>query len=803
MAHVYNHRRWIVTILLLLFSLFPGTAANYLCFTSESGHSQIGYVNYGGNTPDVQYSTDEGATWTPLGPNEIISLEHAGDKVYFRGNNPEGFSHAPNDGSTPSEIDDNACTQFRTAGSEIYASGSVMSLIDGEGVSTTIPCDYCFSHLFIYCLNLKSAPELPATSLKPYCYNHMFQSCIELTQAPELAATDLAEGCYSHMFNNCIRLTQAPELPATTLKGHCYEAMFESCGLTQAPELPATQMEEYCYSAMFRSTSITEAPALPATKLAQQCYSLMFNGCGELTKAPALPATQLAQQCYSSMFGNCKALDKAPELPATELSDGCYQGMFQWCAKLSQAPYLPATTLVKECYSAMFSGCSKLKLIKVGITSLDNDVDATSEWVSEINGSGSFVFPCGSHYDKHGSSEVPTNFTIVSSPVIVFQNPDRTVLYTNTINCGETPVYQGVNPPSAGEGTVFEGWDKELRPIDEPGIYYVTAQYENMGDIPSPNCLCFTAEEDGASLTIENIGDNDPNIEYTTNGGVTWKPLRAGEQVILLNKDSKVYVRGTNPNGFSQQEDVYTRFVTTEAIAVSGSVTSLLDGKGETTVLPNAYCFTHLFENTTITQAPSLPSVSLKEACYDHMFAGCDSLLRIPELPAMELAPSCYSYMFADCNALDSVMSLPATKLAPYCYANMFQNCKSLYSVLYELPAMYMVEGCYSGMFSGCERLETAPELPSYNLSASCYANMFYGCTRLHNVETLAADEMKENCYASMFAYCTELTQAIKMLATDLAEGCCKEMYKGCTSILSARLDGSELNKECYLEMFS
>ena len=780
-------------------------APNYLCFTSESGTPQIGYLNYGGNTPDVQYSLDEGKTWLPLTPDGRVILENVGDKVYFRGNNPDGFSHALYDMFSPDSNDRNACSHFMILGGNVSASGSVMSLIDGVGISETIPCDYCFAYLFYYCGGLLNAPDLTATTLTKYCYDHMFQSCQNLKQASDLPAMTLTEGCYSNMFNNCFLLERAPELPAKTLAKHCYEAMFMSCSkLTQAPGLPATKMADYCYAEMFRSTGLSKAPELPSTALAPYCYNLMFNGCQNLTEAPALPAATLAQGCYGGMFGNCKLLTEAPALPATTLKEGCYQGMFQWCEGLTQAPDLLADALVKDCYGKMFEGCSSLEYIRVGVLSLDNDVDATKDWVSEVNRSGTFVFPCGSTYDKHGASEVPDDFTIVGSPIVIFQNPNGSVLYTDTIDCGDTPVYGGVMPPSAGVGTSFLGWDKELEVIADPGIYYYTAVYENMGSPVPPNCLCFSAGEDGALFTIENVGGNHPNVEYTENGGVTWTPLNAGDMVALGSAGDKVYIRGLNPDGFSHQENVYTQFKTSGKIDVSGSVMSLIDGEGTSTQIPNDYCFAHLFKNTTISNPPSLPAVSLKKSCYHYMFAGCEILAEFPELPAIELAPYCYNYMFAGCLSLGGAGSLPATKLAQGCYNSMFMKCTGLMVAPEELPAMELAEACYANMFYGCESLTRIPNLPAEVLAPSCYGSMFYGCASISEVGLLPASVMADYCYSSMFAYCTSIFDGGKLMVEELADGCFSSMYKGCTSLTRAPLLlSSELKRECYKEMFA
>ena len=120
-------------------------AANYLTFTAEEENSSFN-INVSGDDPDVQYSLDEGITWTPLKSFIRVKLENKGDKALLKGDNPSGFSTS-----------NKHHTYFEIEGS-IAASGSVMSLIDGNGESDKITGDYCFFNLFynvffsIFCL---------------------------------------------------------------------------------------------------------------------------------------------------------------------------------------------------------------------------------------------------------------------------------------------------------------------------------------------------------------------------------------------------------------------------------------------------------------------------------------------------------------------------------------------------------------------------------------------------------------------------------------------------------------------------
>ena len=233
---------------------------NYLSFTANADNSSLALYNYGGNAPVLFYSRDQ-TNWT-LWDYSKLSLNTL-ETVYFRGDNPNGFSQS---GDTYSK--------FVMKGA-FTAAGNVMSLLYSSEISnkTVITQNYCFYRLFSGCVCLWRAPELPATTL--------------------------AENCYSSMFSGCTGLTTAPSLPATTLESDCYFAMFCGCTLlTTAPELPATTLAERCYSYMFFScTSLTTAPSLPATILATRCYEYMFLGCSQLNYVKMMATDISAVKC--------------------------------------------------------------------------------------------------------------------------------------------------------------------------------------------------------------------------------------------------------------------------------------------------------------------------------------------------------------------------------------------------------------------------------------------------------------------------------------------------------------------------
>ena len=383
-----------------------------------------------GTGEDIQYSKDNGSTWTPLASGETVSVV-TGDKVMWKSTITPGYGRKSGIG-------------YFSSNNKFNVYGNSMSLLYGDNFKeqTSLEgkdgafddlfknCSYlieastlilpattlgksCYADMFSGCTSLTTAPELPATTLSDNCYYGMFNGCSSLTTAPELPVTTLSDNCYYGMFKGCSSLTTAPELPATTLANDCYLEMFSDCtSLTIAPELLATTLAIGCYYVMFQGcTNLTTAPELPATTLANDCYLEMFKGCTSLTTAPELPATTLARACYRSMFSGCTSLTTAPELPATTLADYCYYGMFNNCESLTNAPELPATTLANSCYYSMFSGCTSLKHITMLATNI-SEYNCLNNWVNNVSSTGTFVKHPDMTSLPTGTSGIPNGWTV-------------------------------------------------------------------------------------------------------------------------------------------------------------------------------------------------------------------------------------------------------------------------------------------------------------------------------------------------------------------------------------------------------
>ena len=223
---------------------------DYLTFVAkESGTFQLS-INA------VNYSLDDGETWTELAAGTASPTVTTGSKIMWKGT------------MTPSS---EGIGKFSST-ANFDVQGNVMSLLFGDnykGQTSLTGKDYAFYKLFYNNKKMISAENLslPATTLAEGCYYQMFQGCISLTTAPELPAMTLTNHCYRYMFYGCTSLTTAPELPATTLADTCYDSMFSNCtSLTTAPELPATALAAYCYSSMFSNcTSLNYIKAMFTT----------------------------------------------------------------------------------------------------------------------------------------------------------------------------------------------------------------------------------------------------------------------------------------------------------------------------------------------------------------------------------------------------------------------------------------------------------------------------------------------------------------------------------------------------------
>ena len=457
------------------------------------------------------------------------------------------------------------------------------------------------------------------------------------------------EYCGAHMFENCTALTTPPELPATTLTKSCYFYMFGEC------------------------TGLTTATELPATTLASNCYSMMFNGCTSLTTAPELPATTLGNNCYQNMFKNCTSLTTAPELPATTLASNCYSMMFYRCTSLTTAPALPATTLVSSCYQAMFNGCTSLNYIKCLATTHASSY--TSNWLTDVSSTGTFVKnPLMSSWTT-GTSGIPTGWTVIDEPFMLKANTASTVGLASLAS-NQTLEY-------STDGTTWTSMDTNtVINLESGDTVYVRGQ----------------------------LSGNNSSTDYTQ-FKMTGSIAASGSANYLWNKNNPKSTTLSYTNcGFNMFRNC-TALTTPPALPA-------------TNLIQNCY-YSMFFGCTSLTTAPELPATTLAQSCYRQMFYGCTSLTTAPEIPATTVSNLCCRQMFAGCTSLTNAPSeLPATTLVDSCYSEMFAECNI--TTAPELPATTLTSNCYNKMFYNCQSLNYIKCLATDISATDCTANWVY-----------------------------------------------------------------------------
>ena len=127
--------------------------------------------------------------------------------------------------------------------------GNLASLIMGDNYiseAETFNTSYSFTDFLKGHKNLTDASELVIPMKKCFsnCFKSFFDGCTNLRTAPELPATTLADQCYRNMFLNCSSLEEAPYLPAEKLATKCYQRMFTGCSSLRLIKINS---KEYVY----------------------------------------------------------------------------------------------------------------------------------------------------------------------------------------------------------------------------------------------------------------------------------------------------------------------------------------------------------------------------------------------------------------------------------------------------------------------------------------------------------------------------------------------------------------------------
>lgn len=291
---------------------------SYVRFYSDASFSLNIVDDWGNWDGTMEYSTNA-STWTTWNGSSITAVATSGTyNLYLRGTG--------NHYITTSDFVEDIIREFEFTGTQpIDCEGNIESLLDYQTVDNGQhpQMDQCaFYMLFINCTLLRTAPTLPATTLRYSCYAHMFSGCTSLTTAPELPATTLADDCYQEMFYGCTNLRTPPKLPAITLADGCYRGMFYGCTeLTTIPALPASKLISYCYNNMFYATNITLTTSFDSTHTNEfriPTFGIGTTGTGSLTNMFSSPSAVTSPSINTTYYVNVPVISSAIDYMVTK-----------------------------------------------------------------------------------------------------------------------------------------------------------------------------------------------------------------------------------------------------------------------------------------------------------------------------------------------------------------------------------------------------------------------------------------------------------------------------------------------------
>lgn len=763
----------------------------------------------------LQYSTDNGTTWTPLtGSSTATALTFptlsSGQTLQVKAaDNTSGPTVLANSAPTSASNSYIGLGRFQIVGFA-NVEGNVMSLVK-SGTSfieeTTIPTACTFAKLFSGCTGLTNIENLvlPATSLRDACYFGMFINCANIIKpVKELPATTIPASGYAYMFSSSNIFTP-PSMTATTVNNKSMWAMFNNCPqLTTAPELPATTLAEGCYRGMFsKCPNLGAAPLLTAaTELKTECYALMFCGDTKINyiKMTGRYSTASTSQYYATntfcgwtygvsgtgIFVKHGLMLTIPEDSASGIPVGWTMHILEGTEYLTMrtnsngntlgfrsanlyAKFVSATT--DNGYTWFKMGATSAGTLASGSTTLNANTNiafkATGLTASNPSPTTNFSsFTYTSQVQTFGCG----HFTLSSSsyPVRIIGNPLSLVYGDNFY--GQTVI------PSA---YTFAGMFCGIGDSTGKSDIILPATTLNTGCYMGMFWGCGSAnvrELPATALTDYCYSYMFYNNSYIT--PVSNLPAETPRRMCYAYMYYDCYY-------LDQQPEI--------------SLTST-----------TSQCCYNMFAGTQITEATLNPFTSIADNALSHMYEGCTKLTTAPELPATTIQTSGCAAMFYGCTKLVNVEDMSATTIGNGGCAEMFRGCTSLKKAPLLDISSVPTAGCYA-MYSGCTSLSaTQPTIASTSVGASGCSYMFCGCSSLDTLPQLPAGSLSNSAYSYMFSACTKATTAPDLTATTVPTAAYAYMFSNCSKLTSVQPNengilpaiGSNLGVSCYEGMF-
>lgn len=197
-----------------LFPPAPTPTKSPMYLEAAEANSTVSMVSTLETAPNFEYSTD-GVTWQEWGYTDqtdegitihffdTITFGAIGDKVYFRGDNPNGLASNVHIGQLPY-----SSSFFKMTGT-LSGGGDITSLLDKDNAVTVIP-SFGFTGLFADLMNerntslLNSFDMTAIISIGEYGCYLMYGGCTSLTAAAAMPAlTTIGDNGCKNMYQNC------------------------------------------------------------------------------------------------------------------------------------------------------------------------------------------------------------------------------------------------------------------------------------------------------------------------------------------------------------------------------------------------------------------------------------------------------------------------------------------------------------------------------------------------------------------------------------------------------------------------
>ena len=804
----------------------------YLRFHTEGGTQTLYMVNFmnisSATETDLEYSTDEGATWTTLpmsdgnGSNgvEFGESNNTVTDLLIRGN---GFGNRFD--SDPSAMVVRSFA-FEDPNQLVDCTGSLTSLIDCNDTTCTMTNMGHFIALFAECEALRTAPELPFTELTEYCYTSMFQDCSNLLRAPVLPAATLKTFCYGEMFEGCSSLNYvkalfidaaddclnywlddvAPtgtfirndlatwrkdeaEIPAGwTVKPYDSFLRFHTEGGLQSMtlmDMTNNQTEthlEYSLDGTNWSELLFNA-AIEFGDDGTDNVDLYLRGRGFYnsfdmdngpTKVSVITFSEDYQYVYCS--GNVGALSDYdnPTAPLTE--DGQFAALFSDCTALITAPDLPATDLTTFCYYNIFANCENLEAAPA--------LPATTLAV------GCYY----SMFEYCSSLE-----TAPELPATTLEMGCYYSMFNGCTSLETAPELPATTLTMACYYSMFEGCSSLEKAPELPAttlaemFYY--DMFEGCSSLNYVKALFIDVEDDCLDDWLDGVASTGTFIK---NDLATWSDDEAEIPAGWTVRPESYTPPSYDPFlRFHTEGGTQTLYmVVAEGDADETNLEySTNEGATWNTLLlsddnaDNGVVFGE--ENNIVTDilvrgsgfSNDMTTGTIKAFLFgdEDQLVDCTGnimcLIDYSDLTCEMTNAGQFAGLFYNCKALRTAPDLPATDLTPACYFGLFIMCSNL-SAAPELPATTLAQQCYSTMFAMCSSLTVAPELPATTLAQQCYNSMFGMCSSLTVAPELPATTLVDGCYNEMFEGCSSLNY-VKAMFLDVVDDCLEDWLEG------------------------